>query len=75
MLLSFHVFTLYGQIQPAGSCEEEKMWCSVGDLDSNPFVFGPSGCGSVIICTDPDPDLDSDHQAKIVRKTLISTVL
>jgi hypothetical protein len=25
-------------------------------VDPDPEVFGPSGSGSVIICTDPDPD-------------------
>jgi hypothetical protein len=42
--------------------------CSVADPD--PYVFGPTGSASH--STDPDPAL---HQAKIVRKTLISPVL
>jgi hypothetical protein len=36
------------------------------------YVFGPSGPGSVIFCTDPDRSI---IKQKEVRKTLISTVL
>ncbi len=25
-------------------------------MDPDPYVFGPQGSESVIICTDPDPD-------------------
>jgi hypothetical protein len=38
-----------------------------------PCVFGPPRSGSVIICTDPDPD-PSIHKKKII-KTLISILL
>ncbi len=37
--------------------------------------IGPPGSRSVIICTDPDPDLDpSINMEKKVRKILISTI-
>jgi hypothetical protein len=45
-------------------------------VDPDQYVFGPpgSGCSSVLICKDPDPDLDPDQQAKKVGKTLIYTI-
>ncbi len=48
---------------------------SVVDLVSDPYVFGPPGSGSAIICSDPDPNPPIFHnQARKVRKTLVSTV-
>ncbi len=35
----------------------QREHCGVPDPDlQDPYVFGPLGSGSVIICTDPDPD-------------------
>ncbi len=53
---------------------------SVADPDpQDPYAFGPSGSGYISQrYTDPDPAQDPGcfyHQAKIVRKTLIPTVL
>jgi hypothetical protein len=47
------------------------------DLDPDPYIFGPTGSGSVcvIICTDRFGSGCFHHKAKIVRQTLISTVL
>ncbi len=44
--------------------------------DPDPYVFGPSGSGSVSRkCRSGSGSGSCHHQAKIVRKTLISTVL
>jgi hypothetical protein len=41
-----------------------SLWNSVPDLDPyDPYVFGPLGSESVIICTDPNPALDPDHSS------------
>jgi hypothetical protein len=37
-------------------------------INADPYVFGPSRSGSVIICTDPDGSFQ--QQTKKVRKTL-----
>jgi hypothetical protein len=41
-------------------------------VDLDPYVFGPPGSGSVIICTDPKPVPSIINQNSI--KTLVSTV-
>ncbi len=40
-------------------------------MDPDPYISGPPGSGSAIICTDPDPG-PLQHQTKIVRKTFLS---
>ncbi len=54
----------------------KKTKCGVADPD--PYVFGPPGSGSTSISTRYRSGSDSGsfyHQAKIVRKTLIPSVL
>jgi hypothetical protein len=31
-------------------------------VDPDPYVFGPPGSGSVIICTDPDPSINKQKK-------------
>ncbi len=40
--------------------------------DPDPYVFGPPGSGSVIICMDPDPD--PSIKQKYEEQPFISTV-
>ncbi len=59
-----HIFTTQG---------EEKIRGSVADPDpQDPYVFGPPGSASGPTDRNPDPSIT---QAKIVRKTLIPTIL
>jgi hypothetical protein len=39
-------------------------------MDPDPYVSLPTGSGSVIICTDPDPSINKQKKKK---KTLISS--
>ncbi len=44
-------------------------------VDPDPYVFGPPGSGSVIICTAPDPDSSINKQKKILISTIFFTSL
>ncbi len=65
-----------------------QKWSLIIDVDPDPYIFGPPGSGSIIINTDPALARirihhylygsgfgTFHHQAKIVWKTLIFTVL
>jgi hypothetical protein len=47
----------------------------VVDPDPDPYVFGPPGSGSVIICTALDPDSSINKQKKILISTIFFTSL
>jgi hypothetical protein len=58
------------------SLPRPRLMRSTSVVDTDPYVFGPPGYGSVSTSTRYGSGSGSfHHQAKIVRKTLISSVL